>query len=249
MGKIIAIGGGEIGRPGKLIETLTIDKEIVSLSNKKNPKLLFIPTASSDSEGYCEVVRKYFGEKLGCSVDVLNLIKENYSKKQIREKILSANIIYVGGGNTLKMMNIWKKKGIDKLLHEAYLKGVVLSGVSAGSICWFNNGNSDSRKFTSNKFKLIKVTGLGLINAMNCPHFDIEKYRKNELKRMMQKTKGIAIALDNLSAIEIIDDKYRILKSQKNAKAYRTFWRNNKYYVEEIKYTKKLNLLKDLLTM
>ena len=80
MRKIVAIGGGEIGRPGFPIETLAIDKQIIASSGKKHPKLLFIPTASGDSEGYVQVVQKYFGKKLGCKVDTLYLVKQKISK-------------------------------------------------------------------------------------------------------------------------------------------------------------------------
>ena len=76
MGKIIAIGGGEIGRPGKPIETLEIDKEIIRLTGKKNPQLLFIPTASSDSEGYVSTVREHFSGRLACNIDLLLLMTE-----------------------------------------------------------------------------------------------------------------------------------------------------------------------------
>ncbi|MGV8169635.1 MAG: Type 1 glutamine amidotransferase-like domain-containing protein [Candidatus Nanoarchaeia archaeon] len=247
MGKIIAIGGGEIGRPGYSIETESIDKETIKISGKKHPKLLFIPTASSDSEGYCQVVKNYFGKRLGCNVDFLRLKREAPSKKEIEKKILSSDIIYVGGGNTLKMMNIWRKTGTDKILAKAYKKGIVLSGVSAGAICWFRYGNSDSRKFTSDSSKLIKVTGLGFIDALNCPHFDEEKHRKKDLMRMMKNTSVVAIALDSCSALEIIDDKYRIITSRKNAKAYKVFWKTGKYNVREIKSVKEFMFLSDLL--
>ncbi len=75
--KIIAIGGGEIGRPGYPVETTKIDKEIIALSGKKIPRVLFIPTASGDSNGYTEVFNKYFGKRLGCKTDVLYLKKKN----------------------------------------------------------------------------------------------------------------------------------------------------------------------------
>ena len=74
--QIVAVGGGEIGRPGYLVETTKIDKEIIALTGKKSPRLLFIPTASSDSESYYEVVKKHFGKRLDCKTDVLYLIKE-----------------------------------------------------------------------------------------------------------------------------------------------------------------------------
>lgn len=247
MKKIVAIGGGEIGRPGHPIETTKIDKEIIRLTGKKNPKLLFIPTASSDSESYYKIVKKYFSDKLGCKTDVLYLIKEKQSKEEIKKKILESNIIYVGGGDTLKMMKVWKEKGIDKILKEAYKKGIVLSGLSAGSICWFKWGNSDSRKFTSPKANLIKISGLGLINALHCPHYNFEKDRKGDLKKMMKKTSGVAIAIDNCCAIEIIDDEYRIISSRSSANAYKVYWKAGKYYREIIKKEEEFKLLSDLL--
>jgi len=104
MKKLIAIGGGEIGRPGYPVETTKIDKEIIKLTNKPNPKLLFIPTASSDSELYFETVKKHFGKKLNCKIDVLCLLKEKLTLKQIKTKILTSDIVYVGGGNTALML-------------------------------------------------------------------------------------------------------------------------------------------------
>jgi len=245
--KIVAIGGGEIGRPGYPVETTQIDKEIIKLTGKKTPKFLFIPTASSDSELYYKTVEKHFGKNLGCKTDVLYLIKNNPNKKEIKNKILKSDIIYVGGGNTLKMMQIWKKTGTDKILIKAYQKGIVMSGLSAGSICWFKYGNSDSRKFSNPNADLIKVKGLGLINALHCPHYDVEAYRKDDLKKMMEKTPGVAIAMDNCCAIEIIDDKFRIINSKKLANAYKIYWEKNKYYEKLIDKEKGLKSLNHLL--
>ena len=248
MGKIVAIGGGEIGRPGTKIETLEIDTEIIKLTNKKNPKLLFIPTASNDSTGYYDVVKNYFGKKLGCDVSVLYLINETHTKKNIENKILSSDIIYVGGGNTLKMMTLWRKYEVDKILKKAYDNGIVMTGISAGSICWFNFGNSDSRKFTSDSSKLIKVTGLGFIDALHCPHYDVEKDRQEDLKQMMQKnSKIVSIALENCSALEIVDKTYRIITSNPTAKAYKIYWERGVYHKEEILQTTKFQNLELLL--
>ncbi|MEI7709137.1 MAG: Type 1 glutamine amidotransferase-like domain-containing protein [bacterium] len=247
MKKIVAIGGGEIGRPGFPIETTKIDKEIIKLTNKKNPVLLFIPTASGDSEGYFSTVEKYFGKKLGCKTEVLYLTKAKLSKDQIKSKILSADIVYVGGGNTFKMMKIWKKFGVDKILQEAHEKGIILSGLSAGAICWFKYGNSDSRKMKNPKAPLIKVSGLNFIPALLCPHYDFEKDRKPDLKKMMSKTSGIAIAIDNCCAVEIIDETYKIISSKDSANAYKVFWSKGKYYQTLIPKEKKFLPLFDLL--
>jgi dipeptidase E len=226
MKKIIAIGGGEINTA----ETIKIDKEIIKLTDKKNPSLLFIPTASGDSEGYYQGVKNYFGKKLGCKTSVLYLTKALLSKEKIKKQIMSADIIYVGGGNTFKMMKIWKKLDVDKMLKQAHEKGIILSGLSAGAICWFKQGNSDSRKMLNPKAPLIKVGGLNIFPALLCPHYNVEKDRKPELKKMMRKTSGVAIAIDNCCAIEIIDDTYRIISSKDSANAYKVFWLKNKYH-------------------
>lgn len=245
--KIMAIGGGEIGRPGFPVETIKIDKEIINLTGKKHPKFLFIPTASSDSEEYFRVVEKHFGKRLGCRMNVLYLIRDKLSYKEVKEKILGTDIIYVGGGNTLKMMMIWRKLRVDSILRQAYKKGIVLSGLSAGSICWFRYGSSDSRKFTSSSNKLIKVSGLGIINALHCPHYNVEKNRKNDLKRMMRVTPGVALAIDNCCALEVLNNKYRIISSKKGANAYKVFWKAGKYYEELIKQTKEFKSLNEIL--
>lgn len=161
--KIVAIGGGEIRTAG----TLAIDKEIIRLAQKERPKLLFIPTASSDSEDYCLHIDKYYGKKLSCKTDVLFLLKETPSSNEIKKKILSTDIIYVGGGNTLKMMKLWRRLGVDKLLKTAWQIGIVLCGISAGSICWFESGHSDSMSFYNpKKWKYINVHGLGFLRGI-----------------------------------------------------------------------------------
>ncbi len=153
----------------------------------RNPRLLFLPTASDDSESYIEAVRAQFGEKLGCRVEALRLLTQPASPRALRRRILGADIIYVGGGNTLRMMKLWRKLGVDLLLREAWERNIVLSGLSAGSICWFRYGSSDSRKFTNPKAGLIRVTGLGLLGALHCPHYDAEQDRKPHLDQLMRK--------------------------------------------------------------
>ncbi len=227
--KIVTIGGGEIGRPGFPIETLEIDQEIIRLTGKKNPKLLFLPTASGDSLGYIEVVNSYFGNKLGCVIDSLLLINKKISEEELEKKVLSTDIIYVGGGNTLKMLNLWKKVGLDKIFKTAMEKNIVLSGVSAGAVCWFKYACSDSRIMNNPNADYIRVAGLGFIDLTLCPHFDFEPTRKAGLKKLMSKTPGVAIALDNCTALEIIDDKYRIITSKKSANGFITYWKNNEY--------------------
>lgn len=113
-------------------------------------------------------------------------------------------------------------------------KNIVLSGLSAGSICWFTFGNSDSRKFIGNKNHLIKVSGLWFINALHCPHYDTEPHRQEDLKRMMKNCPLVAIALENNCAIQIKNENYRIITSNSNAKAYKIYWKDWEYCKKEI---------------
>ncbi len=233
MGSIVAIGGGEI----KHHETLSIDKEIIKLSGKKTPKVLFIPTASSDEQEYIKNFISYYGEKLECYVDVLRLINQKIAIEEISKKILSSDIIYVGGGNTLKMMTLWRKLGVDVVLQDAYKNGIILSGVSAGAICWFRYGQSDSRRFKNPAAPLIKVRGLGIINGLLCPHYHSKKYstgRVASLKEIMQKTSGIALAIDDFCALVVVGNTYKIVSSQKNAYAYKVYWSNDKFFCKKI---------------
>jgi len=250
--KIIAVGGGEIGRPKKEggnypIETRSIDEEIVNQTGKQHPKLLFIPTASGDSESYYNVVRNYFGNILGCRTDVLYLLNNRPTIKQIEDKIMSSDIVYVGGGNTLRMLKLWRKLGVDSFLVEAAKKGVVLSGVSAGAICWFKQGNSDSMKFGPSKSpKLVRVGGLDLVPFMICPHYSSEEGRASSVKDMTLRYGGVTIALEDCTAIEVINRGYRILSSSRNAHAYRIYKKDGRVMREEIKPTREFRSLEEL---
>ncbi len=232
---IVAIGGGEI----RTRQTLPIDREIIRLSKKKNPKLLFIPTASSDSEIYWKRVKQYFGDFLKCKTDVLFLVKEKPSKEQIRSKISAADIIYVGGGNTLQMMRIWRRLGVGKLLVAAYEKGTVLAGISAGSICWFDSGHSDSMSFYNPRhWKYINVKGLGIIPGINCPHYNGRTRgvpRRKDFQDLIRKTGGMGIAIENNCAIEYRDGRvYKVLVSKPRAKAYRVLKKDREVVEEQI---------------
>ena len=253
MQKIIAIGGGSIGFGAAKAEVTLISREIIRLSGKSHPRLLFIPTASSDDKAYVRAVQAHFGRKLGCQVEVLYLLGGNLnlppsrkdaknvigqrtekrqtpSFKDIQEKINWADIIYVGGGNTLMMMNRWKRLGVDRLIRRVRETGKVLCGSSAGALCWFRQGNSDSRKYYDPKADLIKVTGLGFLPALGCPHYNVEKDRKPQLKAMMRKTSGTAIAMDNCAALEVVGDRCRALTAKPNAGTYKVYWKAGRYH-------------------
>lgn len=230
MGRIIAIGGGEL-RSG---DTLGIDKIIVDAANKDIPKLLFIPTASNDAEGYIDGIKAAFGDGLGCVVTALRLVESPPSNSEIRELIVSADIIYVGGGNTKMMMEVWRQHSVDNYLKEAYEKGVILSGLSAGSICWFEYGHSDSDTLASGEIQPYSlVEGMGLIPIINCPHYN-EEGRADDFSVKVMESRVIGLALDNYTAIDIKDDGFRIVKTDKYAHAYRIVPSNQGVSVEVI---------------
>ena len=245
---IVAIGGGKIMVPKhRQAQTLLIDQTIVEQSRKKKPKVLFIPTASEDNDEYCDAFRYQYETRLGCSVDELLLYRDRPSIRKIQMLISQSDIIYVGGGNTLRMMKLWRQLGVDKCLDKARKRGAVLSGLSAGSICWFRQGNSDSRKFKDNSNKtLIKVTGLNYADLMVCPHYDAEKHRQPSLKEMMKNTKGVAIGIENNAALHVKDDQYRILASKKNKKAYLIYWDRGKYIKQALIASDSFHPLTDL---
>lgn len=236
MRKLIAVGGGD-DAPGDFPKkgVFIFDKEIVKLSGKKNPRFLFIGTATKDWQGYADVIKSYFGKRLGCEIDVLRVVSEKTSAKVIKDKISHADIIYVGGGNTLYLIKKWKSLGIDKLLFQAYKKGTVMAGLSAGAICWFRYGTSDSRMLTDPNFKeYIRVSGLGWFNLTLSPHHQKEKKRKASLIKQINKHGGVGLALDDWAAIEVLDDKFRIIATKKFAKAHKVYKQNGKVAYEPL---------------
>ena len=167
------------------------------------------------------------------------------SREQIRKKVLSADIVYVGGGNTLHMMRVWRRFGVDKLLKTAYINGTVLSGISAGAICWFESGHSDSMSFYNPRnWKYINVKGLGLIKGIHCPHYNSRTMgvpRRKHFRDMIRKTGGTGIAIENNCAIEFIDGRfYRVITSKSYARAYKVYKSRGKVVAEQIRQEKQL---------
>lgn len=224
-GTIIAIGGGEIRTGG----TNGIDREIIRMTGRRRPGLLFIPTASDDSARYCRHVEEHFGRRLRCDVAILRLMQDQPNERDRREPILGADAIYVGGGNTLRMMRLWRRLGVDSLLRTAATRGAVLSGISAGAICWFANGHSDSMSFYDpHHWQYIRVQGLGLLPGTFCPHYDgytRRVPRRRFFRAMIGSMGGTGIAVENNCAVEVVDDRFRILTSKPEAAAYRV-WRS-----------------------
>lgn len=228
MKKLVMIGGGENGHHNTPYETAPFDKEIIALTGKVTPSFLFIGLANRYPDYYYEVMQGIYGDIYGCHTDYLT--KEDIKSTKIAaQKISVADIVYVGGGNTLNLMRSLRKYGIDQLLTEASEKGKVLCGVSAGAICWCAYGESDSRPNTSTR-----VRGLGIVPLLFSPHIVTQPQRAEHLKKMMKTTYKIpAVALDR-AALEVVGDQYRVLYLENNSKAVKCYWKQGEYYEEDI---------------
>ena len=216
--QIIAIGGGGFGRnPGEGI----IENYILNQSNAKKPNICFIPTATGDNEAYKNNYYATF-TKLDCKPIHLDFFKRT---PDLENLINEQDIIFVGGGNTKSMLAVWKDWGLDLILHEAYLNGVVMSGVSAGAICWFEKGITDS---WSEDLKVMDC--LGFVKGACCPHYDEEPQRRPSLKKFLsQQILESCYAVDGGCALHIQDEKeYRAIAFSKNKKSFHVEFKNDK---------------------
>ena len=213
MGRIVAIAGGD------LQSTLPINKFIVSMDKKQVHNLLFIGTASEDAEGYIQNIKITF-EQMNCCVKALCLSTKEYTSKEIDELLEWADIIYVGGGNTFYMMEIWKRYGLDSKLREVYQNDTaVLSGISAGAMCWFQCGHSDSEVFWENG-----VVGYGWVDELlniypyaYCPHYE---ERVESFDNMILGKSMVGLAMESDTAFVEQNGRIRYIKCNEEARAY-----------------------------
>ena len=170
---IVAIGGGGFGRT---VKDLRIEEYILSLSKKEKPNICFIPTATGDNDSYKVNYYDVF-TKLNCNPTHIDFFKRTID---ISSHIPKQDIIFVGGGNTKSMIAVWKDWGLDELLKNAYESGAVMSGVSAGAICWFEKGITDSWAYD-----LAVMDCLGFVTGVCCPHYDEEPARRPFVKKAL----------------------------------------------------------------
>jgi len=223
--QIIAIGGGGFGRnPGEGI----IERYILEQTKKKIPKICFIPTATGDNESYKVSFYETF-TKLKCQPSHLDFFKRT---PDLRKLILNQDVIFVGGGNTKSMLAVWREWKLDKILREAYESGIVMSGVSAGAICWFEKGITDS---WSKDLKVMEC--LGFVEGNCCPHYDEEPERKPFVKRLLDEKKLInVISIEGGSALHMKNGKiFKSLSFYKNKESYIVEKKGNKLIEKKIK--------------
>ncbi len=196
---LIAIGGGEI----KNKTTLKIDEYIANLAKshagEKRANALFFGTASHDSMPYFNSFRKTYTSVFDIKAEVGLLVYGEMDMQKIKDKIDAADCIYVGGGDTVFMLDLWKKKGVDKLLINAYNQGKIICGLSAGAICWFSDMYTDYEIMRGQSASYSLHKGLGLINGLITPHFDerIEDFTETFIKSEFES----AYAIENDAAI------------------------------------------------
>ncbi len=219
MRKIVAIGGGDLASGA----TLAIDEWVVRLTERRSPRALFLPTASRDAESQCEAFAAIYGQALGCQVENLLVAHPEADPTLAAERIAAAELVYVGGGDTLFMLRRWRELGIDRMLVAAATAGKVLAGMSAGANCWFAYGLSDAQKYYSpEEWSYLRVRGLGLIPALGCPHYHSQG-REAALENQVAQYGELAIALDDHAALVVQGERCRILKSQPRGAAYRLY--------------------------
>ena len=209
MGIIIGVGGGRYNDN----EVLPIFEHIVSLAKKKNPSVLFVPTAGFDDiNGDEHIFRLFIG--LGCSVSALLLTDKSLTKSEIEEKILSTDIVYAGGGNLKFLMDTWKETGADEIFKKAYEKGVILSGYSSGSMCWFAEGFDDCGE----NHEFMFVDCLGFLPYCNCPHYESDYWQRFTDAIKGREYSGIAV--DNGAALVYDNGKYYTLQGNDGGDVY-----------------------------
>ncbi len=179
-------------------------KHIIPYTQKENPKICFIPTATGDSPASVTAWNNTCAE-LSIQPYILRTFISSYNtKKSFEETIMEMDAIFVGGGNTLNMLAIWKAQGIDVSLRKAYEKGILMTGGSAGSLCWFQSGTTDSRPI-----ELSKVECMGWIKGSHCPHFDGEEFRRPLYHSLIKKGElPPGYACDNQAGVYFEDEKF-----------------------------------------
>lgn len=205
---IVAIGGGSVGRSGPPTTT-EIDRQILRLTGKKHPHVLFVPTAHRDPEDYVAAFRTQY-EGLGCRVEVLYLYQKRPSNRHIERLISSSDLIYVGGGNPLRMMKRWRALGVDRHLFRAHQRGAVLAGMSAGAIGWFDQGLSDCWRLDHDPTQSILVQGLGLLSGICNPHYHKEAWRISRIREIMARRRGFCLGIDDEAALMVNGETFRV---------------------------------------
>lgn len=208
--QIIALGGGGFSTE----ESPLLDDYILSECNKDNPRICFVPTASADSDTYIVRFYRRFAPT-NCRATDLQLFKRQVT--DLEDFACSQDVIYVSGGNTVNMLAVWRAHEFDNALKAALSSGTILAGISAGSICWFEQGVTDSIGP-----ELQQMDCLGFLSGSNCPHYDGEAKRRPAYHRLVTSGMLGGYAADDGVGLHFINGCLRhVVSSRPESKGYK----------------------------
>ena len=205
MRKIIAIGGGELRER----TTLKIDEYIAGLAKaragERRANALFIPTASHDFMPYYNTFHKVYTGVFDIKTDVALSVFKEVDLEKMKAKFEKADVIYVGGGDTVFMMESWKKTGLLPLIEDAYKRGVILAGLSAGAICWFSDIYTDSQAVRGESDEEYAMfTGLDWVKGVISPHYGA---RMLDFDKLVCYNYTCAYGIEDNAAIVLEDEE------------------------------------------
>ncbi|MDQ3102219.1 MAG: peptidase E [Actinomycetota bacterium] len=177
--QIVAYGGGGFSMEAgnRLLDAYVLD---LARRRRERPRVCFLPTASGDADHY--VVRFYraFPGSV-CEPSHISLFRRDRGARDLRAHMLAQDLVYVGGGSILSLLGTWRAHGLDAILAEAWRAGVILCGLSAGSLCWYSQG------VTSFHGEVHQVRGLGLLPWSNCVHYGTGQDRRVAYHAMLRR--------------------------------------------------------------
>jgi dipeptidase E len=208
--QIIAIGGGGFYRDS---ENLALERYIIQQTGMAEPRVAFVPTASAEPDNYLVSFYTAF-LRLGCRPSHLSFFKRT---PVLRTYLLNQDVIFVGGGNTKSMLAVWRDWGMPEILREAWESRIVLTGVSAGAICWFQQGVTDSWAG-----ELRSLDCLGFLPGSCCPHYDGEADRRPSYHRLLASGEiSAGVAIEDWTAVHYRETEVdRVVASKAGARAY-----------------------------
>ncbi len=208
--QIVAMGGG-----GFLMEPNNprLDDFVLALARGADSRVCLLPTAAGDSDRMIALFYTWLGPR--CRATHLPLFNRRHD--DVDALLRAQDVIYVGGGNTANMLAVWRVHGVDAALRRAYEAGVVLAGVSAGALCWFAGGVTDS-------FGALRPLddGLAFVDGTMCPHYDGEAERRPTYHAAVAAGLSAGWAADDGAALHFVDGALReVVSSRPDARGYR----------------------------
>ncbi len=196
-------------------ENPLLDDFILELAGKACPKICFLPTASGDSAAYIE---RFYAAFQPPRSQPAHLSLFSRTVGDLRAFLMAQDVVYVGGGNTANMLAVWRAHGLDRVLREVWEAGVILGGLSAGSVCWFEAGVTDSFGHPLVPFR----DTLGFLPGSHCPHYDSEAERRIVYPRCVGEGLPAGFAVDDGAALVFAGTELlQVVSSRPSARAYR----------------------------